>query len=171
MATHGARPDPAPAARVAYALKAALPDAGAASGHFGAQKTMYGGQHIAARDMVYRFYSENSGGRGRVARGVVRAVSACPPRPGLARQTPLVSLTVDRQASVRHPLGRAQLKPFDPWDDGRPETELNFTLYRQATDKIVGLSEAAARRLAACFADMNERRTRPPPGCGRRNDD
>ncbi len=120
MATHGARPDPAPAARIVYALKAALPDAGAASGHFGAQKTMYGGQHIAAGDVVYLFASESSGGRGRVARGVVRAVSACPPRPGLARQTPLVSLTVDRQD----------------------------------TDKIVGLSEAAARRLAACFDEV-----------------
>ena len=48
-------------------------------------------------------------------------------------------------------LGRAELKPFADWDDGRPETELNFKLYRQATDKIVGLSDGAAAFLAGFF--------------------
>lgn len=28
--------------------------------------------------------------------------------------------------------------------DGRPETELNFKLYRQATNKIAGISEQTA---------------------------
>jgi hypothetical protein len=37
------------------------------------------------------------------------------------------------------------------WDDGRPETELNFKFYRQATDKIAGLSGAAAAFLAGFF--------------------
>ncbi|HLO93502.1 MAG TPA: hypothetical protein VK195_04235 [Burkholderiaceae bacterium] len=155
MATY-ARPDPAPAAAAAYALKAALPDPDAVSWRLKAQKTMYGGKHIAAGDMVYLFESEHSGGRGLIARGIVRSAQACPRRPDLPRQTPRVSLTVDRQARARQPLGRAQLRPFDQWDDGQPETELNFKLYRQATDKLVGLSEAAAGRLAACFADTDE---------------
>ena len=31
------------------------------------------------------------------------------------------------------------------WNDGRPETEFNFELYRQATNKIVGLTDEAAK--------------------------
>ncbi len=77
-------------------------------------------------------------------------------RAGVPRQTPRVTLTVRRTATATRPLGRATLRTFDRWDDGRPETELNFKLYRQATDKIVGLSEVAARWLAACFAESNE---------------
>lgn len=33
---------------------------------------------------------------------------------------------------------------FADWKDGRPETELNFKFYRQATNKIIGISDAAA---------------------------
>jgi len=40
---------------------------------------------------------------------------------------------------------------FANWDDGKPETELNFKFYRQATNKIVGLSAAAAAFLGDCF--------------------
>lgn len=35
-------------------------------------------------------------------------------------------------------------KGFSKWNDGRPETELNFKFYRQATNKIVGISDNAA---------------------------
>jgi len=35
--------------------------------------------------------------------------------------------------------------------DGRPETELNFKFYRQATNKIVGISEQAAAFLEGHF--------------------
>ena len=35
--------------------------------------------------------------------------------------------------------------------DGRPETELNFKFYRQATNKIVGISDAAAAFLEEFF--------------------
>jgi hypothetical protein len=34
---------------------------------------------------------------------------------------------------------------------GRPGTELNFKLYRQATNKIVGVSDATAAFLGAFF--------------------
>jgi len=44
------------------------------------------------------------------------------------------------------------LKPHAKWDDGRPETELNFKFYRQATNKIVGLSDPAAAFLRGFFA-------------------
>jgi hypothetical protein len=48
-------------------------------------------------------------------------------------------------------MGRTELKPHSAWGDGRPETELNFKLYRQATNKIVGISSRAAALLARCF--------------------
>ena len=48
-------------------------------------------------------------------------------------------------------LGGNDLRPFDRWDDGLPQTELNFKLYRQATDKIVGLSDDATAFLHRFF--------------------
>jgi hypothetical protein len=62
-----------------------------------------------------------------------------------------VSIAVKRTASVRRRLGRAELKPFSNWRDGRPQTELNFKFYRQATNKIVGISDEAARFLRRYF--------------------
>jgi hypothetical protein len=62
-----------------------------------------------------------------------------------------VSITVRRTALAKRRLGRAELKPFADWDDGQPQTELNFKFYRQATDKIVGLSEEAAAFLRGFF--------------------
>jgi hypothetical protein len=52
---------------------------------------------------------------------------------------------------VKKRLGRADLKPFSNWKDGRPETELNFKFFRQATNKIVGVSEGAAAFLGRRF--------------------
>jgi hypothetical protein len=63
-----------------------------------------------------------------------------------------VSVAVRRTALARRPLGRNELKAFADWDDGRPETELNFKFYRQATNKIVGISEEAAAFLEAFFS-------------------
>jgi len=48
-------------------------------------------------------------------------------------------------------LGRSDLKQFTDWNDGRPETELNFKFYRQATNKIAGISEEAAAFLSGFF--------------------
>ncbi len=136
---------------VAFALKAEVRDPGAQTFAFTAAKTMYDGKSVAEGDTVFVFASETWGGRGLVARGVVTAADAVPWPPDLARWTPRVSLVVARTALAKRPMGRAELRPLVDWTDGRPETELNFKLYRQATDKIVGLSEAAAAFLAACF--------------------
>jgi hypothetical protein len=43
------------------------------------------------------------------------------------------------------------LEPFTQWSDARPETELNCTLYRQATKKIAGIADATAAFLDAFF--------------------
>ena len=134
-----------------YAIKAEIRDPQAEAFAFAAQKTMYGGRRIAVGDVIYLFASENEGGAGLVARGVVTSAEAVPRRPGIERQTPRVSLTVRRTALVKRRLGRAELKPFADWGDGRPETELNFKCYRQATDKIVGLSDEAAAFLGRFF--------------------
>lgn len=134
-----------------YAIKVEIPDAQADTFTFSDQKTMYGGKRIAAGDTLYLFASENEGGPGLVARGVVTSARATPRKPGVERQTPRVSLAVRRTALAKRRLGRGELKPFSDWNDGRPETELNFKFYRQATNKIVGLSDEAAAFLAGFF--------------------
>lgn len=134
-----------------YAIKAEVGDPRAGEFAFPRQKTMYGGKRIAAGDTIFVFASENEGGAGLVARGVVTAAQALPRKPGVARQTPAVSIRIRRTGIAKRRLGRAELRPFSDWKDGRPETELNFKFYRQATDKVVGLSDAAAAYLQGFF--------------------
>lgn len=134
-----------------YAIKAEISDRRAATFAFARQKTMYGGKRIAAGDTIFLFASENEGGPGLIARGVVTSAQAIPLRPDVERQTPRVSITVKRTALAKRRLGRAELKPFADWQDGRPETELNFKYYRQATNKIVGISDVAAAFLGRFF--------------------
>lgn len=136
---------------MAYAIKAEITDPQAETFVFAAQKTMYGGKHIVEGDVAFLFASENEGGQGLVARGVVTSSEATPRRPDLERQTPRVSIAVRRTAKATRRLGRDELKRFKDWKDGRPETELNFKFYRQATNKIVGLSDAAAAFLDEFF--------------------
>jgi hypothetical protein len=136
---------------IAYAIKAEITDPEAETFVFTAHKTMYGGKRIAAGDVVYVFASENEGGQGLVARGVVVSAEALAKPADIDRWTPRVSVAIRRTALAQRPLGRRELKPFKDWDDGRPETELNFKYYRQATDKIVGLSDAAAAFLDGFF--------------------
>jgi hypothetical protein len=115
-------------------------------------KTMYGGKRIAVGDTIFVFASENEGGTGLLARGVVTTVNAVPPERGVARQTPRVSIEVKRTARSRRALGRTELKAWRAVRDGSPQAELDFKLYRQATNKIVGISDAALTFLNACFA-------------------
>ena len=134
-----------------YAIKTEVGDARAKTFAFDAQKTMYGGKSIAKGDIVFVFASENEGGPGLIARGVVTSAKATPRKPGIERQTPRVSITVRRTARAKRRLGRGELRPFDDWKDGRPETELNFKFYRQATNKIVGITPEAAAFLGRFF--------------------
>jgi hypothetical protein len=136
---------------MAFAIKARIDDTEAETFAFSAQKTMYGGKQVAPGDIVFLFASETEGGRGLIARGIVTAAETLAKRPGLARQTPRVSLTVRRTALATRSAGRAELKDFTDWRDGRPETELNFKFYRQATNKLVGLSDRAAAFLDGFF--------------------
>lgn len=112
---------------------------------------MYDGKRISVGDTIFVFASENEGGVGLIARGVVVAKRAIAKKRWVERQTPRVSITVKRTAQVRRPLGRRELKPFADWADEKPETELNFKFYRQATNKIVGISDTAASFLSGFF--------------------
>jgi hypothetical protein len=134
-----------------YAIKTPVKNPRAKSFTFRAQKTMYGGKRIARGDDLFIFASENEGGAGLVARGVVTSARPTPRIPGVARQTPRVSIAVRRTALAKRRLGRAELKRFSNWKDGRPETELNFKYYRQATNKIVGISKEASAFLLGYF--------------------
>jgi hypothetical protein len=136
---------------VAYAIKAEILNPRLTTFVFTAQKTMYGGKRIAVGDVVFVFASENEGGQGLFACGIVVSAEATPRKRGVARQTPRVSVTIKRNAFAKRSLGRSELKRFDDWDDGRPETELNFKFYRQATNKIVGISDEVAAFLGGFF--------------------
>jgi len=134
-----------------FAIKAEVSDPSAEMFAFDAHKTMYGGRHIAKGDTIFVFASENEGGPGLIASGVVTSSRAIAKKRGIARQTPRVSITVKRTALAKRRLGRSDLKRFSDWNDGRPETELNFKFYRQATNKIVGISDGAAAFLRGFF--------------------
>jgi hypothetical protein len=136
---------------MAFAIKAEVRDLRAKTFVFTAQKTMYHGKQIAKGDTVFVFASENEGGRGLIARGAITSAEAIAKKSGVARQTPRVSIAVKSNALAKKPLGRSQLKQFTDWNDGQPQTELNFKFYRQATNKIVGISDEAAAFLDGFF--------------------
>src|SRR6266853_1409995 len=119
-----------------FAIKAEVSDPRAETFAFSAQKTMYGGKHIAKGDTIFVFASENEGGPGLIASGVVTSAKAIAKKRGIARQTPRVSITIRRTALAKRRLGRS---------------ELNFKFYRQATNKIVGISDQAAAFLRGFF--------------------
>src|SRR6266540_1749337 len=96
-----------------FAIKAQVNDLCAETFSFSAQKTMYGGKHIAKGDTIFVFAS-----------GVVTSAKAIARKRGIARQTPRVSITITRTALAKRHLGRSGLKLFSDWNDGRPETEL-----------------------------------------------
>src|SRR4051812_30022299 len=113
---------------------------------------MYGGKQIAAGDTIFVFSSENEGGQGLVARGIVVSAEATPRRRGVARQTPRVSVTIKHIAFAKRPLGRSVLKPFDDWDDGnpRPNSILNSIVRRRTRSWA---SRIKPRRFSADFSE------------------
>jgi hypothetical protein len=128
---------------MAFVVKAALPaedDRGLLSFD---EKTMYQGRSVAAGDEIFVFDSENQGGSGLCLKGVVTEA-----RRGAGIR---VAIVVRPVARATRRLGRAELKPFRELTEDRPEVELARRLYRQATNKIARLSEAATAFLEAYF--------------------
>ena len=136
---------------MAFAIKAEICHPQAKTLAFAAQKTMYGGKYVAVGDTIFLFASENKGGHGLIARGVITSAEAIAKKPGIARQTPRVSITFRRSALANRPLGRNELKRFVDWTDGQPESELNFKFYRQATNKVAGITGQTAAFLEGFF--------------------
>ncbi len=134
---------------MSYVIKAAVKNPRARTFEFAKARTMYGGRKIAKGDEIFVFASETDGGKGLIARGVVtKAVAHAKPK-GVERWTPRVSIEVRVTARARRKLGRAELRPFRGTDG--PQGELDFKFYRQATNKIGGISEKAARFLRRLF--------------------
>jgi hypothetical protein len=136
---------------MAYVVKAEITQPDQAQFSFPMMKTMYAGKKIAVGDVIYVFASENEGGNGLIARGIVTKATPAGKRRTPGRHTPRVSIEVKRLAKARRPLGRAELQGFRQWGDGRPQTELCFKLYRQATNKVVGISDDAEKFLRTFF--------------------
>lgn len=139
-----------------FVIKAAVSDPRAKRFAFEAQKTMYGGKEIAAGDEIFVLASENEGGRGLIARGTVASAKAHARPRDAGRWTPRVSIEVERTRPAKRPLGCEELKAWrnKPWRDekeGAPQAELDFKFYRQATDKIAGISDEAAAFLRTFF--------------------
>jgi hypothetical protein len=107
------------------------------------EKTMWHGKDIRPGDDVFIFAAEHNGGRGLYARGVVIEAAR-----GMGSR---VGLTVKRTGLATRPLGRGELRPFRDRPDGGPETEIDHKLYRQATNKIAGVSDAAVAFLRGFF--------------------
>src|SRR5207247_10156413 len=124
-----------------FAIKAEVSDPCAETFAFSGQKTMYGGKHIAKGDTIFVFASENEGGLGLIASGVVTSAKAIAKNRGIARQTPRVSITIRRTALAKRRLGRRELKFFSDWNGGRPATGLNFKFYLKSTHKLAGISD------------------------------
>src|SRR5207253_9274250 len=106
-----------------FAIKAEVSDPCVETFAFSAQKTMYGGKHITKGNTIFVFASENEGGPGLIASGVVTSAKAIAKKRGIARQTPRVSITINRTALATRLRGRSELRVFSAWNDGRPETE------------------------------------------------
>ena len=97
-----------------FAIKVEVSDPRAETFAFNAQKTMYGGKHISTGDTIFVFASENEGGPGLVARGLVTSATRIPRRRGVARQAPRVSITIRRAARAKRRLGRSELSRLRP---------------------------------------------------------
>jgi hypothetical protein len=107
------------------------------------EKSMWRGKTIAAGDEVFLFAGEHQGGQGLYARGVVtRAVRGTGSR---------VTVTVRRTGLAARPLGRRELRAFRGLGRGDPGAEIDHKLYVQATNKVAGVSDAAAAFLRAFF--------------------
>jgi hypothetical protein len=127
-----------------FAIKAEVSDPKAKTFAFSAQKTMYGGKHIAKGDTIFVFASEtgvsgsgaegyNETPPGLIASGVVTSADAIAKKRGIARQTPRVSITIRRTALAKRRLGRRELNLFPTGTTvaPRPSSILNSIVRRR----------------------------------------
>jgi hypothetical protein len=113
---------------------------------------MYRGREIVAGAEIFLFHSDTAGGRGLFAAGVVTSAKRLP-RGDALRTTPRFDVHIERTATAKRPFGRREARAYRNLNDDQPQTELVRRLYRQATDKIIGVSAEAAAFLRRCFLD------------------
>ena len=92
-----------------FAIKAEVSDPWAETFAFSDHKTMYGGKRIAKGDRIFVFASENGGGPGLIASGVITSAKVIANKRGIARQTPRHRQTYRAREAA---LGRIGLKLF-----------------------------------------------------------
>src|SRR5438477_11297798 len=114
-----------------FAIKAEVSDPRAETFGFSAQKTMYGGKHIAKGDTIFVFGSENEGGPCLILSGIVTSAKAIAKKREIARQTPRVSITIKSTTLTKQRLGQGDHKLISDLNDELPETELYFEFYRK----------------------------------------
>ena len=141
-----------------FAIKVEVSNPGAATFAFDAQKTMYGGKHIAKGDRIFVFASENEGGPGLIAHGVVISAEAIAKKREIARQTPRVGISVRRIASAKRRLGRSELKPFPTgtMTDPRPSSISNSIVRRRTRSSAYRIERR--RSSATSFDDRISKR-------------
>src|SRR5215510_11922373 len=101
---------------MSFVVKAGLePEAEAISFSFN-ERTMYRGKDIRVHDEIFVFSSENQGGNGLCAKGIVTSVDRGPGN--------RLTIEVRPVATARRNLGRRELKPFRDLDDNQPQTEI-----------------------------------------------
>lgn len=131
-----------------FAIKAEVSDPSAETFEFTAQKTMYGGKHIAKGDTIFVFASEKEGGPGLIASGVVTSAKAIAKKRGIGRQTPRVSITIRRTALAKRRLGRSELKLFPTGTTVDPrQSSISNSIVRQRTR--LSASQMKRRRSSA----------------------
>src|SRR5438093_12802519 len=109
-----------------FAIKAEVSNAWAETFAFSAQKTMYGGKHVAKGDTIFVFASENESRPGHIASGVVTSAKAIAKKRGIARQTPRVSINIRRTALAKRRLERRELTVVSDRNDPRPKPWLTL---------------------------------------------
>jgi hypothetical protein len=139
---------------MAFAIKAEIHDPRAETFAFMAQKTMYGGKHVAEGDLVFVFASENEGGQGLIAQAVVTSSEATAKERGFARQTPRVSIAVTRTGSRRGPWGgpSSNASRTGATADPRPSS-ISISIASQRTRS----SASRIKRQRSCAASSNHR--------------
>jgi len=118
-----------------FAIKAAVSVRGAETFAFSAQKTMYGGKHIAQRRYDLRLRERERRRASLIASGVRHLgqndwqKNADRPANAARKHHPQT-----HPRSRSDAWGGASSNFFSNWNDGRPETELNFKFCRQANE-------------------------------------
>src|SRR5438876_10934809 len=99
-----------------FAIKAEVSNPWAETFAFSAQKTMYGGKHIAKGDQIFVFASENECGPSLIASGIVSSAKTIEKKRCIARQTTRVRITIIRATLAKPSMGRTEPKSLSDWE-------------------------------------------------------